>query len=95
VLRQHWRWVGGGPAGEEQALVILLAGNPGSEAQLGASGWVGGRFAVWTPRSAQRDCAPDCVLNNVGVVAFRWHSRDDVSQFNLAAPATRLLFARS
>jgi hypothetical protein len=91
VLRHHWRWVGGGPAGEEQALVILLAGNLGSEAQTGASGWVGGRFAVWTPRSAQRDCAPDCVLNNVGVVAFRWHSRDDVSQFNLAAPAYALL----
>jgi hypothetical protein len=91
VLRHHWRWVGGGPAGEEQALVILLAGALGSEAEMAASGWVGGQFAVWAPRSAERDCAPDCVLDNVGVVAFRWHSRDDVSQFHLAAPAYALL----
>jgi hypothetical protein len=30
-------------------------------------------------------------LDNVGVVAFRWQSRNDVAQFNLAAPAYALL----
>src|SRR4051794_9248616 len=87
MLRARWHRVGGGPAGEEQAMVILLAGALSSEAQLGASGWAGGRFAVWAPRSPQPDCAPPCVEDDVGVVAFRWHGRDDVSQFSLAAPA--------
>jgi hypothetical protein len=91
VLRDKWRRVGGGSAGEEQALVILLAGALSSEAQLGASGWDGGRFAVWAPRSSRRDCGPGCIADDVGVVAFRWHHRDDVSQFNLAAPAYALL----
>jgi hypothetical protein len=97
ILRDHWRRVGGGPAGEEQALVILLAGALGSEAEMGASGWVGGRFAVWAPRSPQHGCAPNCVADNVGVVAFGWHSPEDVSQFNLAAPtyATLGLFAQA
>jgi hypothetical protein len=86
VLRGHWRRVGGGSAGEEQALVILLAGGLSSEAQLGASGWDGGRFAVWAPRGHPQDCAPDCVDERVGVVAFRWRHPQDASQFSLAAP---------
>jgi len=97
VLRGRWRRVGGGSAGEEQAMVILLAGALSSEAQLGASGWAGGQFAVWAPRSPEPGCVSDCIGNNVGVVAFRWQRRRDVSQFNLAAPAyaTLGLFAQS
>jgi hypothetical protein len=86
-LRNRWRRVGGGAAGEEQALVILLAGALGTEAKVGASGWDGGRFAVWRPRSASRDCPPGCVTGDVGVVAFRWRHRGDASQFALAVPA--------
>lgn len=85
ALRGDWRRVGGGSAGEEQALVILLAASLGGAAQLGASGWDGGHFAVWKPRS-QHDCATDCVADDVGVVAFRWHHRRDASQFGLAVP---------
>lgn len=91
VLRNHWRRVGGGSAGEEQALVILLAGVLGSEAEMGASGWDGGQFAVWAPRSPEPDCSPSCVIDNVGVIAFRWRHQEDVSQFNLAAPAYAML----
>ena len=85
------------PAGEERALVILLAGALGSEAETGASGWRGGRFAVWQPRSSRRQCTgPGCVTGDVGVVAFRWRHRDDASQFRLAVPAytTLGLFAQ-
>ena len=95
-LRDRWQPVGGGSAGEEQALVILLAGALGTQAQAGASGWDGGRFAVWRPRSPRRDCEPGCVTGDVGVVAFRWRHRGDASQFALAVPAytTLGLFAQ-
>ncbi|TMK74815.1 MAG: hypothetical protein E6G49_02860 [Actinobacteria bacterium] len=96
-LRSGWHRIGGGPAGEERALVILLAGALGSEAETGASGWRGGRFAVWQPRSSRRQCTgPGCVTGDVGVVAFRWRHRDDASQFRLAVPAytTLGLFAQ-
>jgi hypothetical protein len=85
ALQHDWLRVGGGSAGEEQALVILLAAPLGTAAQLGASGWDGGHFAVWKPRS-QRDCAADCVADDVGVVAFRWHHLGDAAQFSLAVP---------
>jgi hypothetical protein len=87
TLRDRWRRVGGGSAGEEQALVILLAGALDSIARIGASGWNGGRFAVWAPRSPRSNCAPECVMHDVGVVAFRWRHRDDAKQFELAVPA--------
>jgi hypothetical protein len=85
TLGGAWRRVGGGSAGEEQALVILLAAPLGGAAELGASGWDGGRFSVWRPRS-QRDCGSDCIADDVGVVAFRWHHLGDASQFSLAVP---------
>jgi len=86
MLHGRWRRVGGGSAGEEQALVILLAGSLSSEAELGASGWDGGRFAVWAPRNGTADCSPECVDDRVGVVAFRWRHAQDASQFSLVAP---------
>jgi hypothetical protein len=85
ALQGGWRRVGGGSAGEEQALVILLAAPLGGAAQLGASGWDGGHFAVWRPRS-EHGCGSDCVVDDVGVVAFRWRHLRDASQFSLAVP---------
>jgi hypothetical protein len=87
LLRPEWQPVGGGAADEERALVILLAGTIAPEASSGASGWDGGRFAVWRPRSPAADCSPDCAAADVGVIAFRWRHRHDAEQFGLAVPA--------
>jgi hypothetical protein len=86
VLRADWRPIGGGTAGEERALVILLASTIGSEATAGASGWDGGRFAVWRTRSPDGDCGDECASGDVGVIGFRWRQHSDVQQFGLAAP---------
>jgi hypothetical protein len=87
LLRARWRPIGGGLAGEEQALMILLAGTIGNEAVAGASGWDGGRFAVWRPSLATPNCPAGCAAGDVGVVAFRWRHRADAGQFSLAVPA--------
>jgi hypothetical protein len=86
LLSSGWRRVGGGPADEEQALVILLAGGINREASSGASGWNGGRYSVWKPRSAN-DCGAGCTASDVGVIAFRWRRRRDVDQFSITVPA--------
>jgi hypothetical protein len=78
--------VGGGLAGEEQALVILLAGTISSEAVAGAAGWVAGRFAVWRSPSSE-GCDGRCDGSDVGVIAFRWRRPRDAEQFSLAVPA--------
>ena len=87
LLRAHWRRVGGGVAGEERALAILLAGTFGTQADTGASGWRGGRFTVWRPRSGQGSCEGDCPQGDAGVIAFRWRHRDDATQFAVGVPA--------
>jgi hypothetical protein len=87
MLRSGWRRVGGGVAGEERALAILLAGAFGTQANTGASGWSGGRFTVWRPRVASEACAGDCPDGNVGIVAFRWRRADDGAQFAVGGPA--------
>jgi hypothetical protein len=87
LLRTEWRPVGGGTAGEERALAILLAGAFGTQATAGASGWNGGRFAVWRPRNADAACGSGCVDGNVGVIAFRWRHHDDAEQFAVGVPA--------
>jgi hypothetical protein len=94
-LKGSWVRIGGGPAGEEQALTILLAGTIDSEALVGASGWDGGRFAVWRPR-ASSSCGDGCAARDVGVIAFRWHHATDPHQFGLAVPAYMIagLFAQ-
>ncbi len=86
-LGARWRLVGAGVAGEERALAILLAGAFGTQANAGASGWAGGRFAVWRPREPAGGCEPDCVDRNVGVIAFRWRHHDDAEQFAVGVPA--------
>jgi hypothetical protein len=93
MLHRDWRPVGGGIAGEEQALSILLAGANPVGASLGASGWTGGRFAVWRSRTPPEDCDRDCgsERDEVGVVAFRWRHRSDARQFALAVPAYTIL----
>ena len=83
LLRAHWRPVGGGIAGEERALAILLAGTWGTQASVGASGWDGGRFTVWRPRG----CSGGCDAGRVGVIAFRWRQRSDSDQFAVGVPA--------
>ena len=91
LLRPDWQPVGGGAAGEERALVILLAGTIATEASSGASGWDGGRFAVWRPRSGAEGCGSDCAAGDVGVIAFRWRHPNDAEQFALAVPAYMLV----
>lgn len=86
AMETRWRRVGGGLAGEEQALVILLAGTISSEAVTGAAGWDGGRFAVWRSRSSEA-CNGECAGSDLGVIAFRWRRPRDAEQFSLAVPA--------
>jgi hypothetical protein len=86
-LRPDWEPVGGGTAGEERALAILVAGAFGTQATAGASGWDGGRFTVWRPRDAGTECGSGCATGNVGVIAFRWRHRDDAEQFAVGVPA--------
>ncbi len=83
LLRGRWRPVGGGIAGEERALTILLAGTWGTQASIGASGWDGGRFTVWRARG----CDERCDTGRVGVIAFRWRHRSDSDQFAVGVPA--------
>ena len=87
LLRPDWQPVGGGTAGEERALAILLAGAFGTQATVGASGWDGGRFAVWRPREQDPACDDGCVDDDIGVIAFRWRHRDDAEQFAVGVPA--------
>jgi hypothetical protein len=91
LLHGAWRQVGGGTAGEEQALVILLAGSIPSSAGPGASGWMGGRYALWRPRGDRQECAPGCATGDVGVVAFRWRGRNDAGEFGVAVPAYMII----
>jgi hypothetical protein len=93
LLQPDWRPLGGGVAGEEQALSILLAGAIPIEASVGASGWTGGRFAVWRSRTPPEGCDAGCASqrDEVGVVAFRWRHRSDQRQFALAVPAYTML----
>lgn len=86
-LGARWRLVGTGIAGEERALAILLAGAFGTQANSGASGWAGGTFAVWRPRTPKNGCEADCVDGNIGVIAFRWHHHADAEQFAIGVPA--------
>jgi hypothetical protein len=86
-LGSRWHRVGGGTAGEERALAILLAGAFGTQANLGASGWHGGRFAVWSPRNPKDGCEAGCVDGSIGVIAFRWRHHDDAEQFAVGVPA--------
>ncbi len=90
-LRPRWQRIGGGVAGEERALTILLAGSLASRATVGASGWNGGRFAVWRPRRPADECGRGCATGDVGVIAFRWRRRQDAHQFSLAVPAYAIL----
>jgi len=83
ILSSRWRPVGGGIAGEERALTILLAGTYGTQAAMGASGWDGGRFSVWRPRG----CSGGCESERVGVIAFRWLHSGDSEQFAVGVPA--------
>jgi hypothetical protein len=87
LLRTDWRPVGGGTAGEERALAILLAGAFGTQATTGASGWDGGRFTVWRSRDAEKGCASGCAEGNLGVIGFRWRHADDADQFSVGVPA--------
>jgi hypothetical protein len=86
-LGARWRLVGAGIAGEERALAILLAGAFGTQANSGASGWAGGKFAVWRPRTPEDGCDAGCVDGSVGVIAFRWRHHDDAEQFAVGVPA--------
>jgi hypothetical protein len=86
LLGPGWHRVGGGTAGEERALAILLAGAFGTQANTGASGWAGGRFAVWSPRNPPDDCEPGCVNGSIGLIAFRWGHHDDAEQFAVGVP---------
>jgi hypothetical protein len=86
ILRSGWRPVGGGVADEQRARVILLAGTIVNQASTGASGWTGGRFAVWRAVDPPDDCEDPCHAD-VGVIAFRWRHSYDAEEFALAVPA--------
>jgi hypothetical protein len=80
ILDADWRLVGGGLAGEQDALAVLGEGAPDAEAKPGAAGWAGGRFELWRARGDQSDCE-ECATGDVGVVAFRWRERLDTWDF--------------
>jgi hypothetical protein len=83
LLGADWRLVGGGPAGEQDALAVLGAGAPDAGAELGAAGWAGGRFELWRARGGRADCE-DCPQGELGVVAFRWRNQLDAWEFSRA-----------
>ena len=83
LLGADWRLVGGGPAGEQDALAVLGEGAPDSEAKPGAAGWSGGRFQLWRARGDAGECE-GCAAGNIGVIAFRWSGRLDTWQFSRA-----------
>jgi hypothetical protein len=83
LLGGDWRLVGGGPAGEQDALAVLGKGAPDSEAKPGAAGWAGGRLQLWRARGEAGDCE-GCPTGDIGVVGFRWHGRLDTWQFSRA-----------
>ena len=78
LLGAEWRRVGGGPAGEQDALAVLGAGAPDEGARVGAAGWAGGRFELWR---AWRGCAATAATVHLGMVAFRWRDRLDAREF--------------
>jgi hypothetical protein len=80
ILGADWRLVGGGQAGEQDALAVLGEGAPDAEAKPGAAGWAGGRFELWRARGDGTECE-DCATGDVGVVAFRWRERLDAWDF--------------
>lgn len=86
LLGSDWRLVGHGPAGEKDALAILLAGIE-EEARSGSAGWNGGRFEVWRPLEHHTSCERPCLSEDVGVIGFRWRERSDSEQFAIAVPA--------
>jgi hypothetical protein len=80
LLDAEWRLVGGGPAGEQDALAILGQGAFEVQASVGAAGWAGGRFELWRARDDPTACE-GCAGGEVGVVGFRWRERLDAWQF--------------
>ena len=62
LLGADWEPVGGGAAGEERALAILLAGTIATEAWSGASGWDGGRFTPFGARARGPETADPAAL---------------------------------
>jgi hypothetical protein len=88
-LSVEWHLVGGGPAGEQDALAILGRGAPEAEVEPGADGWTGGRFQLWRARS-ESGCE-GCAAGEVGVVAFRWRGRHDAWEFGRAFNGYMLL----
>jgi hypothetical protein len=90
LLGAEWRLLGGGAAGEQDALAILGQGAPEAEAEPGAAGWAGGRFELWRARGDGSGCE-DCAAGEVGVVGFRWRGKLDTSQFARAFFAYMLL----
>jgi len=93
LLGADWRLVGGGPAGEQDALAVLGEGAPDSEAKPGAAGWAGGRFQLWRARGNAGDCE-GCATGDIGVVAFRWHGGLDTWEFSRAFFAYMLVGRR-
>jgi hypothetical protein len=89
LLSVEWHLVGGGPAGEQDALAILGRGAPEAEVEPGADGWTGGRFQLWRARS-ESGCE-GCAAGEVGVVAFRWRGRHDAWEFGRAFNGYMLL----
>jgi hypothetical protein len=73
-----WRAVGGGLAGEQSLLAILSDGAPTRIAEAAATGWRGGRFALW--RRAGATCALGCSSDDAGVIAIRFRDHADARQ---------------
>lgn len=78
LLGAAWHRVGGGAAGEQDALTILSEGAPGLIAEGAATGWRGGGFSVWRRPGT---CRSPCGTPQLGVVAFDLHAASDVPQF--------------
>jgi hypothetical protein len=89
-LGGEWRLMGGGPAGEQDALAILGRGAPEAEAKPGAAGWAGGRFEVWRARAGESGCE-GCAGDEIGVVGFRWREGLDTEEFAKAFYAYMVL----
>ena len=85
-VRAGGRWAAARPT-RNRRWSSCSPGASSSEASAAASGWNGGRYAVWRPRDRRATAGRTAPRADVGVIAFRWRRPRDADQFSIAVPA--------
>lgn len=82
ILGERWQLIGGGEAGEVDAILTLEIGAEPSLARLAGDGWDGGRYEAWMRGG---DCKALCRGRTVGLISFRFEGGEDRTEFDVAA----------